>query len=234
MNRPLIGVIPLVDIEKNSYWMLPGYLEGLINAGGMPVMLPLTNDQMMLREIADQFDGFLFTGGHDLSPALYGEQRLPSCGVCCELRDQMESELFPFIWEQDKPILGICRGLQFINVALGGTLYQDLPEQIASDIEHRQQPPYEVPVHDVQIVENSPLHMLLHKNSLLVNSHHHQAIKTLSHHLQPMAYSPDGLIEAIYAPEKQYVWAVQWHPEWLYATDENSRNIFKRFLSAMA
>jgi putative glutamine amidotransferase len=129
------------------------------------------------------------------------------------------------------PILGICRGIQFINAALGGTLYQDLPSERPSDIEHHQTPPYYVPVHDVQIVKDSPLYDLIQNDILAVNSYHHQAIKKLSPKLAAMAFSQDGLIEAIYKPDNKFLWALQWHPEFSYKTDKNSKMIFELFVS---
>ena len=232
MNKPRIGLIPLVDNEKDSYWMLPGYMNGILNAGGIPVVLPLTDDMDILKQIVDTYDGFLFTGGHDVSPKLYGEDKLDVCGECCELRDNMEKALFTMLYEKDKAILGICRGIQFINSMLGGTLYQDLPTQKPSDIEHHQLPPYDEPIHKVNITPNTPLYELLGREELSVNSYHHQAVKELSSELCAMAYSTDGLVEAIYSPYKNYIWAVQWHPEFSYLKDENSRKIFKSFVDA--
>ena len=233
MRRPLVGVTPLYDEARKSDWMLPGYLEGVMEAGGLPVMLPLTADLELLEQLAETVDGVLLTGGHDVSPALYGQSPLSACGTCCPARDEMERLLLPLLWAQDKPILGICRGIQFLNVALGGTLYQDLPSQHPSAVEHHQRPPYDRPVHTVTLAPHSPLGALLSQETITVNSYHHQAIQTLSPALRPMAWSPDGLIEAVWAPERRWVWAVQWHPEFAFRTDANSRAIFRRFVEAM-
>ena len=166
MDRPLVGVIPLYDEARESDWMVPGYLEGVMEAGGLPVMLPLTAEPELLRQIADTVDGVLFTGGHDVSPALYGEEALPVCGACCPARDEMERQLFSLLWAQDKPMLGICRGLQLFNALLGGTLYQDLPAQHPSAVEHHQTPPYDRPVHTVSLTAHSPLYALLGREAL--------------------------------------------------------------------
>ena len=115
MEKPIIGVTPLWDGEKNSYWMLPGYLEGVQEAGAIPVILPLAADGADAARLADLCDGLLFTGGQDVSPQLYGEKRRPACGELCPARDALERELLNRALEQDKPILGICRGLQFLN-----------------------------------------------------------------------------------------------------------------------
>lgn len=231
MNKPLIGILPLIDTEKDSYWMLPGYMLGIEYAGGIPVMLPLTTDKESLHQLAKTFDGFLFTGGHDISPSLYGAKKSPFCGECSRERDWMEQQLLEFILQLDKPILGICRGIQLLNVVLGGTLYQDLPTEHPSSIEHHQQPPYDIPVHTVKLEKNSPLYELLKKDDLSVNSYHHQAVKELSPKLKAMAYSPDGLIEAVWMPQTQFVWAVQWHPEFCYRTHHISQQIFEKFLA---
>ncbi|MCI9147350.1 MAG: gamma-glutamyl-gamma-aminobutyrate hydrolase family protein [Hungatella sp.] len=231
MKKPIIGIIPLVDIERESYWMLPAYMKGIEEAGGIPVMLPLSSDAQTLEQLAGALDGFLFTGGHDISPSLYGET--PNhCETFCEERDKMEEPLFKLAWAQDKPVLGICRGLQLINAVLGGTLYQDLSIEHPSATCHRQKPPYDVPSHQVSVGEEGPLGRLLGTQKLMVNSCHHQAIKVLAPDLMPMAVSEDGLIEAFYAPKKAFVWAVQWHPEFAFLVDENSRQIFGAFVDS--
>ena len=230
--KPVIGVMPLVDEERQSLWMLPGYLEGIRQAGGLPLLLPLTTDLDELEQLLGLCDGLLFTGGQDVSPALYHESELEGLVQSCTPRDRMEQAALAMALRQGIPVLGICRGLQLINAALGGTLYQDLPAQHPSEIVHKQQPPYDVPVHPVQVLKATPLAALLQVENLQVNSYHHQAVKTLAPPLQPMALSPDGLIEAVYAPDKPFVWAVQWHPEFSYPVDPASRAIFAAFVTA--
>ena len=232
MNKPIIGVTPLWDEEKNSYWMLPGYLEGLEEAGAIPVILPLAADGADIAQLVALCDGFLFTGWQDVAPQLYGEAMKPTCGELCPARDTLERELLRQALERDKPLLGICRGLQFLNVALGGTLYQDLPTEHPSEISHTMTPPYDRVVHTVRILPDTPLSALLGKTELGVNSYHHQAIRTLAPDLVEMARSTDDLIEAVYLPGKTFVWAVQWHPELSFRTDEDSRKIFGAFVGA--
>ena len=230
MKKPIIGIVPLVDIERESYWMLPGYMKGIEQAGGIPVMLPLTADEENLQQLAEELDGFLYAGGQDISPNLYAQRRSRMCGQCCHERDEMETILFRMVYEQDKPLLGICRGIQCINVVMGGTLYQDLPSEHSSDTEHHQIPPYDVPVHSVKIIGDSPLYKLLKKEALMVNSYHHQAILTLAPKVSAMAVSEDGLIEAVCVPKKRFIWGIQWHPELSCLVDENSRKIFSEFI----
>lgn len=233
VRRPLIGLAPLVDKARDSYWMLPGYMKGIELAGGVPVMLPLTFDEGAIAQLVDVMDGFILTGGDDVAPALYGEERMLECDESCAERDAMERILFPMALEKNRSVLGICRGLQLMNVLLGGSLYQDLATQHPSQIVHRQSPPYDVPIHNVALVEEAPLAQLLGKSQLGVNSCHHQAIKALAPSLQAMAWSPDGLIEAACMPEKRFVWGLQWHPEFAYRVSEDSKKIFNAFVASM-
>ncbi len=230
--KPIIGVMPLWDDEKDSIWMLPGYLDGIRQAGGVPVILPLTADERELEQLCGLCGGFLFTGGHDVSPELYGEDPMAGLVSCCGARDAMEAAVLRRAVGSDKPVLGICRGLQFINAALGGTLYQDLPLQHPSDTEHHQRPPYDLPAHEVEVIAGTPLHDCLKTDRLRVNSYHHQAVKKISGRLKAMAVSPDGLAEALYMPGRRFLWAVQWHPEFSWRTDGNSRKIFAAFVSS--
>ena len=233
MKKPLVGVVPLVDEGRESYWMLPGYFEGLRNAGALPVMLPLTAEKEELEQLVETMDGFLLTGGHDVDPALYGEKPLPQCGQPCTQRDEMESQLVKMALAKDKPMLGICRGIQFLNAVLGGTLYQDLPTQRPSELRHQQTPPYDQPIHSVDLVPGQPLAELLGTSELAVNSYHQQGEKDLAPGLEIMARAKDGLVEGIRVPDKKFVWAVQWHPEFSWKTQEASRKIFSAFVKAM-
>ena len=233
MTKPIVGVMPLWDDEKESLWMLPEYFDGILTNGGIPIMLPLTDDKVILEQAAEMCDGFLFTGGHDVSPNIYGEKPLDASVSSNKKRDDMELFILRKALESDKPVLGICRGIQFINAALGGTLYQDIPTQHPTGVEHHQKPPYNIPVHVVSVNMDSPLHKCLNTDKLHVNSYHHQAVKQIAPELKAMATSEDGLTEAVYMPGHRFIWGVQWHPEFSYATDENSKKIFKAFIDSM-
>lgn len=232
MDKPMIGVLPLYDKKRESYWMLPDYMKGIEDAGGIPVMLPLTADIESIAMLANKFDGFLFTGGQDINPEIYGEQVETFCGELCNERDFMEKMLFQHVIELDKPTFGICRGLQLFNALLGGTLYQDMPTQLKTDnkIEHAQKPPYSKPVHNVYIEKGNPLYQIINTEVLAVNSYHHQGIKKLAENLIAVAKAQDGLIEAIAMPGKRFVLAVQWHPEFSYKSDNNSFKLFSEFI----
>ena len=231
--KRIVGVMPLWDDEKDSIWMLPGYMEGVLQAGGIPVIFPFTEDKQELDQLVCMCDGFLFTGGQDVSPDLYQEIPMEGLIETCRKRDVMEKTVLEKALKADKPVLGICRGIQFINVSLGGTLYQDIPSQHPSETNHQQHAPYDIPVHDVTIVKDSPLHKRLKTDRLPVNSCHHQAVKGLAAGLKPMAYSQDGLVEAVFMEDKTFLWAVQWHPEFSFKTDPCSKMIFDSFINAM-
>ena len=232
MKKPIIGVTPLVDIQRESYWLVPGYMKGIEVSGGIPIMLPLTCNKADIDALINMCDGFLFTGGQDISPSLYRKDKSSLCGEVCEERDTMEKILFAKVLENDKSALGICRGIQFFNAYLGGTIYQDLIAETKTKVFHKQKPPYGKPSHIVNLVKGSPLQNLLKTHNLPVNSYHHQGVKKLAGNLEPMAYATDNLVESVYMPRKKFVWAVQWHPEFSYTTDKYSRMIFRAFVDS--
>ena len=230
--KPIIAIVSLYDEKLESYWMLPGYAQGLEAAGAVPVILPLTTDQEALERYAQTFDGFLFPGGHDLDPALYGQNPTDQCGTVCPQRDSMERKLFPLTLETGKPLLGICRGIQLFNVMLGGNLYQDIPTECPSDVEHHETPPYDKVAHPVTVEQGTPLYQAVGVTQMGVNSYHHQGIKALGKGLRVAAKAPDGMVEAVYLPDHPFALAVQWHPEFSRLSDENSRRIFEAFVKA--
>lgn len=234
-SLPIIGCVPLVDYGRESLWMLPGYFDAVVEAGGVPVMLPLTSDAAAVTRLLDAVDGLVVTGGQDVDPAAYGEgdpAALARCGELCRERDAMEALLIPAALERDLPILGICRGIQALNVCLGGTLWQDLPAQRPSGVEHHGKPPYEAPVHDVRVLPDTPLAACVGARDLPVNSYHHQAVRDLAPGLSVMAEAADGVVEAVWRPASRFCWALQWHPEFMHAVDEPSRRIFSALVTA--
>lgn len=234
-RKPVIGVVPLVDYQRESLWMLPGYLDGIREAGGLPVTLPLTSDAAELAQLLAMVDGLLVTGGQDVTPALYGDDGDEAARLTGERspeRDAMEARLVPAAIGADLPTLGICRGIQVINALLGGTLWQDIPTQLPSGLEHHGTPPYSRPVHEVEVLAGTPLAQAIGPGALAVNSYHHQGVRALAPELAPMAIAPDGLVEALWRPASRWLWAVQWHPEFSHETDAASRAIFSAFVSA--
>ncbi len=232
--KPTIGVVPLWDDAKQSIWMLPGYMDAIRESGGIAVILPLHVAKEDLTQLCDMCDGFLFTGGHDVDPLIYSAVQSDRCGTVNHERDVMEREIFNYAIDRDRPLLGICRGIQIINALCGGTLYQDLPTEhaVPNALNHQMVAPYDQPWHKVAIVNGTPLADIVQRDELAVNSYHHQAIKELAPMLSPMALSEDGLVEAIYMPSKRYIQAVQWHPEFDFRVNEISREIVRRFVAA--
>lgn len=220
----------MYDEDRNCYYMHPGYIECIKAAGGLPLILPLTDDHSELEQISAEFDGFLFTGGQDVDPFIYGEFAIDQCGKACEQRDKMEKILLEICVDMDKPCFGICRGIQLFNVMMGGTLYQDLPSQHPSMIVHKQTPPYDVPAHKVKFTKT--LSDILGCDELMVNSRHHQAIKELSPLLKPAAYSEDELVEAVILDNQTFCMAVQWDPELCYHNDEANMLLLREFINS--
>lgn len=206
--------------------MLPGYFKGLEAAGAVPIMLPLSPDA---REALRVCDGLLITGGQDVDPAFYGEERTPLCAEVSEERDQVEKMLLDQALEWEMPVLGICRGIQLINACFGGDLYQDLETQRPSKIEHHMTAPYNRAAHRVHVSGSTRLGAIVGEGELGVNSYHHQAVRRLGRNLQVSAVSEDGLIEGIEIPSHPFFIGVQWHPEFFFEKDKASRALFKAF-----
>jgi putative glutamine amidotransferase len=229
--KPMIGVCPLYDVNKESVWILPSYMKALECAGAIPLLLPLTSKKKILSQIAGRLDGFLFPGGEDIDPACYGQEPYQEGGLYIHERDAMEKHLMQQVIVRDKPLLAICRGHQMLNVVCGGSLIQDIPSMRQSPLNHHQEKPYDVPVHEVTIIKDSPIARLQKNETAWVNSIHHQAVDHVGNGLKCMAYSSDGIVEAMYMPDKSFVWSVQWHPE-LMKEDGFCQAIFDAFVRA--
>lgn len=229
--KPKIAIFASVDAERAGA-VLHTYVHAIEESGGLPLLIPYMKHTEFLDEITDLCDGFLFTGGGDADPTLYGEKILPECGKIEPLRDAWDFAAAARALESGKPIMGICRGIQVLNVALGGTLYQDIPSQYKTDILHSQTNGLHAYSHSVQIVKDTPLHALTESDKIPANSFHHQSIKDLGRGLVPMAYAPDGIIEAVYSQELPYLRGYQWHPERLFDADEHHKKIFSDFITA--
>ena len=213
--KPLIGVLAAYNPDRANYVTRENYLKLLRDAGAAVVILPMS-DTTEMDSMLDLCDGILLTGGDDVEPARYGEETLPCCGDITYERDAFEIPLIQRAAERDIPMFGICRGIQVLNVALGGSLYQDVAAQIAPSAQAHSQPePYGAPTHSLTIVPDSPLNRLWKSDTMMVNSMHHQAIKRVADCLKPMAYAPEGFVEAVDMPGKLYIRAVQWHPEYM-------------------
>ena len=197
------------------------YTNALLRVGYLPLVVPLTDDAEAIRQAVTLADGLLLPGGEDdVVPALYGESPVPEIGPVNEVRDRFERALLSEVVRQHKPVLGICRGIQVINVFFGGTLWQDLPTQLPHyDIEHQRPDQKWSGVHDIQILPQSHLHALLGVDTASVNSTHHQAVRDVAPDFQVAAHSADGVLEAIES-SLHAVLGVQFHPERLATGDD--------------
>jgi putative glutamine amidotransferase len=223
-RRPVIGIatqtLPAVPGERPPCWVMGrSYVEQLRKVGGVPWLVPLLpHDPDTLHEIFARLDGVFLTGGVDVDPARYGEPKLPVCGATDPDRDAVELLLLRHALDRHLPVLAVCRGIQILNVACGGTLYQDVAAQVPAALKHDYFPTAENPsrdflAHDVTVKPGSRLGAILGGAVVPVNSMHHQAIKDLAPSLTPTAFAPDGIIEGVEGTNGQYLVAVQWHPE---------------------
>jgi putative glutamine amidotransferase len=187
-----------------------------------------------LRQLYDLLDGLLLPGGEDVDPALYGEARHEKCGPSSPELDEVELTLARWAVDDGKPVLAICRGIQVLNVALGGTLYQDIAAQIPGGAEHvkHRRGPRDFLAHTATITHGSRLALILGATSLPVNSLHHQAVKDVAPGLAVVAQTPDGIIEAMEVPEHPFAIGVQWHPEELVDVDARSQKLFDALVVA--
>lgn len=223
-----------------SWVMSKRYIQTLTAAGAIPWMIPLVaDDPDTLRGIYERLDGVFIPGGADVDPSSYGEERHPRCDVGDPSRDAAELRLVTWAMEDRKPVLGICRGVQIINLAAGGTLYQDLADQFEGSIKHDYFPfegrfAREYLAHEVTVAVGSRLAEIYGARSLPVNSMHHQGIRRLGAGLQATAVAPDGLIEAAESPGEHWMVGVQWHPEVLTERDSLTRRLFGEFIAASA
>lgn len=231
-SLPIIGIVASAKDVADVSAPVP-YIDAIEAAGGIPIILPCGADFDVYDAFVALCDGFLFTGGCDIHPSRYGEEVLPVCGNIQDHRDIIELELFARAIRTNKPIVAICRGIQLVNVALGGTLYQDISSQTKTALVHSQVEGRFEPSHRVTVLENTPLAAMTEgKTSMVANSFHHQAIKDLGQGLAVMARADDGIIEAVYMPDKAYVRAYQWHPERLWQIDADNLAIFAEFVGA--
>ncbi len=205
--------------------------------GGIALTAGYVENDEQAMDAMSRADGLFLIGGEDINPALYGEEKMDVCGGISEDRDLSEMALVKAALAQKKPIIGVCRGCQFLNVALGGTLWQDIPSQLGSEVNHndRGEGGYMIDyAHNVTVVEGSPLHQLLGETQFKVNTGHHQAIKDLAEGAVVQAKADDGIIESFYYDKDgQYVVCYQWHPESQKPTDQNNR-LAKDFLRICA
>ncbi len=243
--RPVIGItttnlkaLPGIPAAVPESWVMSQrFILAPAMAGGVPWMIPLLEHEEDLRPIYDRLDGILIPGGADVDPSMYGEARHEHCEVSDPPRDRVELQLIRWALEDGKPVLGICRGIQLINLAAGGTLYQDLAAQLEGSVKHDYFPGQgfarDQLTHDVVVEEGSVLAEIFGAGTLRVNSMHHQAINRLGEGLVVTARATDDqVVEGVEVPDHPFMVGVQWHPEALAVNDEVTRVLFDRFIDA--
>lgn len=234
MAIPLIGLTASHDTKANSLNLRCNYINAVRDAGGIPIILPLELADEEAEQLSHLLDGVIFTGGPDIHPFLFGEETHPGCGDISSLRDHLELSFFTRMYQQRKPILGICRGMQLINIALGGNIYQDIPLEFHEEpsIAHQQPFQYSAPAHTIIIEGETKLAQIAGCSTIKVNSMHHQAVKVPAPGLTICGRASDGLIEAFEMPGYPYLQGVQWHPEYLYKDYAHAKNLFLSFVNA--
>lgn len=230
-RRPVIGVSDASKDGKNA--AVPrSYIDAVLQAGGVPVVMPMMYDEEKVLELLNTMDGIIFAGGGDFDPAYYNERPIPQMGKINVPRDEFEMKLVRLAAERSIPILGICRGLQLINIAFGGSLYQDLPAQYYDrSIRHRQTQPSSESSHAVYVEDNTIFSTIVKERMLMVNSSHHQAIKKVAQGFRVAGKSPDEIVEVIEKVDgDNWILGVQFHPEARVMEDYTMRRIFQCFI----
>lgn len=232
-SRPIIGITAGFDYSENKLYINNGYVEAIRLAGGLPVLLPLTDDVDFLKSIIGRFDGILLSGGSDVDARYWGEPNYNYGGEISPLRDTMEIFTAREAIALDKPVLGICRGCQVMNIALGGTIYQDIYEENkGKDIyKHSQSAPKWYPTHEIYIDKDTKVFKAHQEETIRVNSFHHQAIKDVAPGFIASSRCGDGIIESIEHTSCKFAVGVQWHPEVMWEKDTTHLKIFIKFVS---
>jgi putative glutamine amidotransferase len=240
-GRPLVGIPcrsdgSMIYQGRHINAQNSSYIKAILHAGGVPFLIPLEARDEVLRILFDLANGILLTGGGDIASQFFGETPHPSLDDVQSARDELEFALVRWAVEEGKPLLGICRGIQVMNVAVGGSLYQDIASQRPSADKHdyfySQDYPRDFLAHPVTVDDGSRLGTTSEDGHWSVNSLHHQALKYVPPVYRVVARSPDGIIEAIEVPHHSFALGVQWHPEELVACQASARNLFVAFVDA--
>ena len=227
--KPRIGVTSSHEADKAQLYIRENYLSSLLDAGMLPMVLPETNDPVIISEYLDSLDGILLSGGGDVDPQIYGEERIPACGEPDAERDSFERLLTKEALKRGVPVFGICRGCQLLAVVLGSSLIQDIETQCGiPEGVHRQQPPYDNACHAVHLTQGGMFERITGKRTLQTNSSHHQAVKELGSGLKLEAVSEDGIIEG-FSCDGLNAFAVQFHPEHMAYKDKDAAAFFHEF-----
>jgi putative glutamine amidotransferase len=228
-DRPVIGLVSYGRNEKGQFYLPATYVDAVRQAGGLPVILPPGDREP--QPWLDLVDGVVLTGGGDIDPELYGGLDHPTIYLVDAERDHSELALARLAVEEQVPTLAICRGIQVLNVALGGDLVEHVPDVYGEEVIHRLNPPGPAD-HSVRVAPDTQLAQIFGQTEAVVRSWHHQAVKRPGKGLRPAAWAPDGVIEAVEAENRAWVVGVQWHPELMVSTDRVQRQLFAAFVDA--
>jgi putative glutamine amidotransferase len=236
MSRdPLVGITTSITVGQTPEraYINSAYLHAVQQASGVPVLLPPQLSKASLERLVRGLDALLLTGGGDVDPAAFGEAPHPTLYEVAPSRDALETQVTLIALERKTPLLAICRGIQVLNVALGGSLHQDVATEPGTEIQHSQKEARDQTTHKVTITPRSRLGRVLGAEDLEVNSFHHQVIKSLGRGLVPVAWAPDQLVEGVELDDdSQFVLGVQWHPEHLVGNSEPARRLFSALVTA--
>ncbi|MBB6454695.1 putative glutamine amidotransferase [Salirhabdus euzebyi] len=232
--KPLIGITSSLEVDQETALVSYDNINAISKAGGVPIILPNLAIEEDIDQLANKLDGLYVTGGYDIDPTLFGEEPHIGLGTITPARDKYELALLKRFLELDKPILAVCRGLQILNIAAGGNMYQDIYSQISEPLlQHSQNAPKGHASHFVHIHPNTKLYEITGVDKIKVNSRHHQANKYVPNSFQICGEATDGIVEAMESNVHQFVLGLQWHPENLASTgDEVSIKIYEAFLEA--
>ncbi len=235
-RKPIIGISSSVIVDESGSfagykraYVNKDYVDAVVRAGGVPLIIPFTTNKEVIISQAQLIDGLILSGGHDVSPYNYGQEPSQKLGETFPERDTYEMILLEESKKRNIPILGICRGSQLINVAAGGTLYQDLSLIPGNILKHNQVNKPTLKTHLIKIGENSIISSFFGKETM-VNSFHHQAIDKVADDFKVVARANDGVVEAIEHKTYKFLVAVQWHPEMLAVECEKARELFAKFV----
>jgi putative glutamine amidotransferase len=231
-TRPRIGITMRIEYETDRFYLSRHYSEAVEAAGGAPVHLSLIPDSNYIDSVVEGLDGILLPGSDsDVDPSRYGHDPPLQMAAVHPIKDETDLLVIEAAEKRQLPLLGICFGMQILNVARGGTLIQDIGSQVSEAIKHQQGPPRARPSHRVKVLEDSKLSQIAGTIDAFVNSHHHQAIKSIGADLVATAWTTDGIVEAIEdtRPDR-FVVAVQWHPELGWQNDSLSQSLFRSFV----
>lgn len=239
-SHPLIGIPASTAFGPEAfspytYRFEGSYTAAIAAAGGLPITIPLNLPPPILRDLFERLDGLLLAGGVDVDPAHYDEPPHPNLGRVDAARDDVELLLTRWALAADLPVFGICRGVQMLNVAAGGSLWQDIGAQLHREPRHNYtaaESPRGRATHGVQVASGSRLAEVLGTCDVMVNSYHHQAVKQPAEGFVAVAHSTDGVIEGIEAPARRYALGVQWHPEGMVDTEPTAPRLFAAFVAA--